>query len=130
MFNAWIITKPQDEQRYDTVGDWRYRTTEYMLPYLDITVSDMDNSDYEFLVAIHELVEAHLCRKRGIKEEDVTAFDEAFEKLRKEDNFDEPGNDVRAPYYKEHQFATMVEKLIALEIGVNWDEYDKTVNSL
>ena len=63
-------------------------------------------------------------------EEDVTAFDEAFEKARKPGNVDEPGDDPKAPYRKQHLIATGVEKLMAAELGVDWKAYDKKVNEL
>jgi len=121
-----IKTIPHDQHRYETVGDY----------YTDcdgtknIVVSDMGNEDYALLVALHELIEQTLTEKRGIKEEDITAFDEEYEKNRKEGDESEPGDDVNAPYKKEHFFSTNVERLMAAELGVDWKEYDKTVMSL
>jgi len=42
----------------------------------------------------------------------------------------ESGDDIRAPYYWEHQFAIFIEKMIALRLGVNWDEYCKALERL
>jgi hypothetical protein len=95
-----------------------------------IKVSEMGNSDYEFLVAIHEAIEQHLCKKRGISEEAITAFDTQFEASRAAENVDEPGNDLKAPYHKEHLFSTWIERLVAKELGIDWDVYDNVVNSL
>jgi len=117
---------PNEAQRYPTVGDYWYPYPERM----DVRISDMQNEDYEFLVLIHELIEAHLCRKRGISEEAITNFDIEFEKNRVEGNFDEPGNDPKAPYNKEHLYATLIERQLAKELSVDWDLYDKTVNEL
>ncbi len=116
---------PNEQQRYPTVGDWVFDGE-----VLDVKVSSMKNSDYEFLVSIHEFIEAYLCFKRGIKEEDVTNFDIAFEEGRLEGNTYEPGNHPQAPYNKEHCFATEIEMKIAKELGVNWEEYDETVSAL
>ena len=124
MINVGII--PHSEHRYETVGDYWYPQSFRM----EVRVSDMQNEDYEFLVLIHELVEAHLCRKRGIPEPNIKAFDEAFEAKRLPGNEDEPGFDPAAPYFKEHTFATVIEAQIAEELGVDWDEYSKKVNSL
>jgi hypothetical protein len=121
-----IRTIDHQAQRYETVGDW------YM-PHaqrLEVRVSNLDNEDYEFLIGIHELVEAYLCYKRGISERDVTVFDIEFEKNRAAGNVDEPGNDLLAPYYKEHVFATEIESMVAFELGVNWSEYEAAVNAL
>jgi hypothetical protein len=43
---------------------------------------------------------------------------------------DEPGDHEDAPYYHEHAMATRVEKWLADSIGVNWSDYEYTVNSL
>lgn len=123
--NVVIKIVPHREQRYETVGDWMY-----LGDTLYIFISNMGNDDYHQLVAIHEYVEALLCRKDGIKETAVTAFDIEYEKNRPEGNFDEPGNCPAAPYYEQHQTATQIEKLMALKLGVNWEAYDAAVNSL
>ena len=121
-----LRTIPHTEQRYETVGDWEN------LPdgSLRISVSDMGNDDYAFLVAIHEAVEVWLCNKRGITDEAVSAFDIEYEKNRPEGDESEPGDHPDAPYRKEHFFATNIERMIALELGVDWEKYDKAVMSL
>jgi hypothetical protein len=90
----------------------------------------MTDPRYEQLVALHELVEVLLCKKRGITQKSVDAFDKAFEKARKPGNVDEPGDDPKAPYRKEHFFSTNVERLMAAELGVDWNKYDDEVESL
>ena len=121
-----LRTIPHSEQRYETCGDWEN------LPEgsLRISVSDMGNDDYAFLVAIHELVEVWLCNKRGITDEAVSAFDIEYEKNRPEGDESEPGDHPDAPYRKEHFFATNIERMIALELGVDWEKYSKAVMSL
>ena len=129
--HIYIDTVPHSTQRYPTVGDYfDVQTSSMKVPVSNVRISDMGNSDYEFLVAIHELVEMYLCKKRGISEESITAFDTDFEAKRQPGNVDEPGNDSAAPYYEEHKFATIIEKALAVELKVDWDEYDKTVNAL
>jgi hypothetical protein len=115
-----------DSQRYPTCGDYIFESN----GDIRIWVSDTGNDDYNFLVAVHELIEAYLTLRRGIKEEDITAFDKEFERNREEDNVDEPGDDPDAPYRKEHFFATNVERLLAAELNVDWATYDKTINEL
>lgn len=123
-----IETILHEEQRYPTVGD--YQTDEHGTY---VRVSDMGNEDYEFLVALHELVELYLAKKRGITDEAIDAFDMQFERdreagLHTED--EEPGDDAGCPIRKEHFFATNIERMVALELGVDWTEYDKTVIGL
>jgi hypothetical protein len=131
MLHIYIDTVPHATHRYPTVGDYfDVQTPQMKAQVRNIRVSDMQNVDYEFLVAIHEMIEQHLCKNRGIAEETITAFDIAFENARAVDNTDEPGDSPLAPYQKEHQFATQIERLVAAEIDIDWDAYDATVNSL
>lgn len=121
-------TIPNKKQRYPTIGDYFKKGREE-----EIRVSDMKNSDYEFLVLIHELIEWYLTEKRGIKQKDIDAFDITYEKERNKGlhkAWEEPGFDKRAPYLKEHTFATEMEKLLAKEMGVNWKKYENTQDNL
>lgn len=119
---------PHSAQRYITVGDWFYRYTT-----LHIRVSNMTKIEYNVLVAVHEIVEALLCQRAGIKEEDVTAFDKLFEERRAQGlvgSTEEPGDDPKAPYYTQHQIATHVERFLAKALSIDWEAYDHAVNSL
>jgi len=122
MLNTEIRTIPHLRHRYPTVGDY---FNEY--EKLIIHVSDMKNEKYEFLVAIHEQIEEFLTRLRGIKEEAITEFDKRYEDNRAENDYSEPGDSSLAPYIREHQFATFVEKMIAIELGVDWKEYEEAI---
>jgi len=128
--NITIKTIPHKDQRYKTVGDWFFTEN----GDLEIRVSDMGNPDYEFLVGLHELVEVYLCKKRGITDEVVSAFDKKFEEMRAAYpdiiGDDEPGFSPRAPYIKEHGFATNVEMGTARELGVDIEAYNNAVNAL
>ena len=92
----------------------------------------MGNEDYEFLVGIHEQIEEHLTRRKGIREQDIKAFDEMWEKELQEglhNENEEPGHDPRAPYREYHVFAECIERLIASRMGVDWEAYDNSVMS-
>lgn len=143
MLKIDIQTIPHKSQRYETPGDYykgqilstndRTSPTTFIQEYTVMRVSDLGNSDYEFLIAMHELIEMYLTEKRGIKEEDIKRFDQHFEDGRKlglhtED--EEAGDDPHAPYRKEHFFATNIERMIASELGVDWEKYDEAVTSL
>ena len=138
--------KPSD-MRYATVGDYYIEKSLVPENILDpeglvigtimkeeevqvVEVADMGNEDYNILVALHELIELTLCKKRGITEESIMNFDLEFEAARPEGNTDEPGNDINAPYKKEHEFATKVETMMAEQLGVDWDTYDNVVVNL
>jgi hypothetical protein len=119
---------PHQEHRYSTIGDY-YEVGDGKWV---IEVSEVGDARYEFLVALHELVEWFLLWLRGVKEEEVRAFDEWWEEEAKKGNVqgDQPGNDVRAPYYWEHLFATLVERMVALQLGVDWKEYEERLKEL
>lgn len=90
----------------------------------------MENNDYAFLVAIHELIEAWLCERQGVTDEAVTAFDMAFEANRPKGDLSEPGDDRVAPYRNQHCYATAVERLVCAALGVSWQAYEQTVQRL
>ncbi len=123
--NVSIRVIPHKQHRYETVGDWQDTADGLM-----VTVSAMSDWRYEVLVGIHETVEAMLCKQRGIKEEDVTAFDVAYEARRPKGDESEPGDDPAAPYHREHVFATKIEKMFAEELGVDWEKYNAEVEAL
>ena len=127
--NIKIQTIPHDQQRYPTVGDWQIDADGNLL----IQVSDMGNPDFELLVALHELVEVALCKKRGITTKQVDDFDMQFEKEREtglHGDTDEPGDDAKAPYKKEHFFATNIERLMSEQLGVDFSKYEAALNLL
>lgn len=121
-----IETIEHNMQRYPTCGDWY--TNE--LGQTVIKVSETGNPDYNFLIGLHELVEQYLCQKRGITQELIDKYDQAFEANRVEGNNDEPGDAAGAPYRLEHFFATNIERLMAAELGVNWKTYEDTIYNL
>lgn len=119
---------PHKSQRYETIGDYWWEGED-----LYIRVSDLGNERMNWLVGIHEYVEAMLCKFHMIAEPLCMAFDKHFEAKRLSDrgvDYDEPGNDPLAPYYKQHQMATIVEGLMANELNVDWEKYGKIVDSL
>lgn len=124
--NITIETIPHDQQRYPTCGDWTFDEK----GDLTIRVSQLSDWRREALVAVHELIEVLLCKQRGITQEQVDKFDKEFEANRSEGNEDEPGDDPSAPYRKEHFFATNIEALLSAELGVDFGEYEKEIDSL
>jgi hypothetical protein len=122
-----ISQVPHRKQRYETVGDW--------IPGkpAQIRVSKMKDQRYMFLVALHEMIEYELCKMHGITDDEVVAFDVNFEAERRMNLHPvdaEPGDHPKAPYRSEHEFATMVEMMVAKKLGVSWSNYEKTILSL
>lgn len=121
-----IETINHADQAYPTVGNYWMDEDGVM----QIRVSKLNNPFYEGMIAVHELVEWLLCIKAGIPEKEITDFDLKFEAERKEGNFDEPGFEINAPYYRQHCFATSVELGMCAMAGEDFKLYDKTVNEL
>jgi hypothetical protein len=119
-------TIPYSEQRYPTCGDyWDDKDGKHF------RVNDMGNEDYAFLVLIHEMVEERLTRRRGLTEQEIMAFDLMWEKEREDGKHapdDEPGHDPRAPYRREHILSENIERLLAWEMGLDWETYGEAVN--
>jgi hypothetical protein len=121
MFNVTIRTIPHSEQRYETVGDWQYdKTNERHV----ITVSELGSWKKEALIAVHELVEMILCHHNVVIEQEVDDFDIQHPEL------NDPGDDARAPYQREHCYATAVERMLCAALGIQWEEYEKTIAAL
>lgn len=121
-----IETIPHDQQAYTTCGDWRQDAD----GTIRIRVSELGNWRREALVAVHELVEVLICKHNGVTTEMVDKFDKDFEAHRHPDNVDEPGDDPKAPYMREHCIATGIERILAAELCVSWKEYEQEINSL
>lgn len=112
---------PHKLQRYNTAGDW------YLDPAsgkLMIKVSETGDWRADALIAVHELIEALLCRAAGVEAHAVDAFDMNY----KGDG--EPGDHPDAPYHKQHVFATSVEMNMCDAIGLDWKEYEALIAKL
>jgi len=126
-----VVTIPHDFQRYPTFGDWQwhneYDPTDLTGPgqdVLTVRISELEDERDMFLGALHEIIEAFLCRRRGISGEIVDKWD--MEHL----DAEEPGELPDAPYHREHVFAENIEKLVAYVLDRNWANYGDAVATL
>ncbi len=115
-----IESIPHKDQRYPTVGDW---WTDIQGD-LHIRVSQMQDPKHMQLVAIHELIEALLCKATHVDQIEVDRFDQTYT------GDGEPGDDPRAPYYQQHQVASGIEQLLATLMNVRWLAYGRAVDAL
>jgi hypothetical protein len=106
-------------QRYVTTGDWIW------LPdgTLQIFVPEYGNKNSAMLVAVHELVEAWLCRADGISEEVVSGWD--LDHL----DAEEPAEVKGSPYFRQHKVATAVEKKICDALQIDWNDHNRWVQN-
>lgn len=115
---------PYERMRYATVGDWILSRRVRSSGTIHISVARLPDPRYEFLVALHELIEARLCQQRGIAQAAVDEWD-----MRHQDA-DEPGEIPGSPYYREHHFALVLERMMARELGVDWQNYEEAIKEL
>jgi hypothetical protein len=134
------------EQRYETVGDWVFNDYKNDMilspgqdpnaPRLVIRVSnlgnDLEGTKMNCLVAVHELIEALLCKfnEPEITGKEVDEFDFHFEEARGENDNSEPGDSPEAPYHEQHKTATVIEMALASALKVSWEQYEKRINEL
>jgi hypothetical protein len=111
------------EHRYASAGDWFI--TEPNIWRIKVAAELSDK--HQFLVALHELIEMALCLEHGITATQVDAFDIGWVA---HDGISEPGDDPKAPYYREHQTASAMERFMAVQLGVDWGEYGRCVDKL
>lgn len=105
----------------DQVGDWRIQAD----GSIDVFSGETGNGDSDFLIQLHELFEAHMCRRDGVKESDVDAFDAVYT-----GPFEEPGHDENAPYHVQHEAAMKLEQYAAHLLGVPWRKHEKRIDAL
>lgn len=110
---------PHQDQRYSTCGDWQFSGDG-----LTVRVSDTGSRASNFLVAIHELVEAFLCESTGVSEGSVDEFDMSHPEL------EEPGESPLAPYHSQHVTAEIVERIVAQAAGVRWGDHAVAIDAL
>jgi hypothetical protein len=116
-----VETVPHRKQRIPgQVGDWVIDAA----GNIGIRVSETGAWRFDASIAVHELVEALLCRNDDVTQEQVDHFDVGFR------GDGEAGDAHDAPYARQHCFATAVERMLIAAFGLSWDAYEKTVEAL
>lgn len=108
---------PEGQMRYDTLGDWLFDG----FGNLHIKVVNTNNIKVDLPIAVHELIEAVLCKINGVTQEQVDEWDLNYDQI---DVFnmekpDEPGEHPGAPYFKEHRIACHIEDSIVFAFAQN-----------
>jgi hypothetical protein len=110
--------------RNSAVGD--YEVAGYP-GWWDLEVTETGDRKFNKLLMLHELIECFLIQEAGIAEPEIDKFDAEFLVSNPDD---EPGDSPTAPYYKEHQFAEKIEKLLCEEMGISWNDYCVAITKL
>lgn len=110
---------PEAEMRQPGIGDWWFEGDTLHIRATNDTLGVTEGGDqWPFLVAIHEAVEAFLCREAGVDQQAVDDFDNSF--VPPDDDPDaEPGDDPASPYREQHRKAMLIEHLLAIFLGVS-----------
>lgn len=118
-----IIIKviPESEQRKEVNGaDWFWDAE----GNLQVRVSPMSDWRYETALAFHEAFEACLCKNNGVTQKEVDEFDMAFDLAHPNEPDLNAGDEQTAPYRREHNYATIVDRLFIGACQLNWKDYD------
>lgn len=117
--NILIKVIPESEQRQEVSGaDWFWDSN----GDLQVRVSPMSNWRREMMLAIHETVEALMCRHNGVSQKSVDEFDQDYYKTHSDDC--DAGDEAAAPYVREHCLSTAIERILCAEFNENWASYD------
>lgn len=112
---------PRGEMRPEVDGaDWYFDEK----GDLQVRVAPMSDWRYEIALAFHEAFEAALCKDHGVSQQEVDAFDRAFELAHPDQPDLNAGDEQTAPYRREHNYATIVDRLFIGACGLNWKDYD------
>lgn len=116
--------------RYNTVGDWQVGDNND----INITVARSGVPRSDALVGLHEAVEAvTFLFNYGDwhrAQEIVDKFDNLWPnhlKFLPQPNYLEPGDDPASPYHTQHVLATIVERMLCLELGMTWEEHEQNI---
>jgi hypothetical protein len=122
-----LMIVPVREMRYRTLGDWQITPAnpEIELPELiHVFVANLGDDRFNFLVAIHELIEAFLCKQAGITQQVVDAWDLTHLES------DDPGSAKDCPYMYQHHVATKVELLVMCAANISLVEYESKIKEV
>lgn len=89
--------------------------------------------DYQFLDLTRREIEEYLCARDGVDEEAIRVFTERFNKMKEEFpdlvGHMESGDHADAPHNKQHKIAVMMEKWLADNMQIDYEQYQKTIYS-
>ena len=131
MLNIQIKTIPHHFQEYDTVGNYWRDVNNCGAEALEIRVSRMSDRRHEFLVALHEMIEAFLCDWRRIPFAEITRFDIEFEgragagRIRRARR-----RRCARPIAASISSPSSIERIVAQELEVDWPQYNRAVERL
>lgn len=122
MTNIQVQTVPNDEiklRKGFTGADWWWDPDGTLQVRI---ASEILDPDWRTALALHEVSEAFLCRRMGIMQGAVDAYDKKYQQEHAIDL--NAGDEPDAPYRIPHTFATAIERIYAGATGIQWKTYD------
>jgi hypothetical protein len=120
--NVNIQVIPRQQMRPEVDGaDWWFDEH----GDLQVRVCPMSDWRYEIALAFHEAFEGALCKNNGVTVAEVDRFDQEFDLTHPNEPDLNAGDDPKAPYRKEHNYSTIVDRLFIGACGLDFGEYDK-----
>jgi len=107
---VYQFTNNPNEIRNGGIGDYYFVNKDVII--IKAYLKDEASYDHAWLIALHEMIEQHLTNMRGIKEEDIDAFDRKVQEVG--GKADDAGNEPDCIYRREHRFAEKYRKAIML----------------
>lgn len=118
--NIHVRVIPRNQMRPEVDGaDWYFDQNRD----LQVRICPMSDWRFEAALILHELSEALLCKHDGVSQNDVDAFDRAFDAAHADDV--EAGDDPQAPYRVQHGMATAIERIFMAHCRADWKAYDE-----
>jgi hypothetical protein len=114
-----IEVRDPDQMRYASYGDWQTKNGEGM-----ISISDTGIPGCNAALMVHELAEYLLCRRDGISEHVVDAWDFTHA------DAEEPGELAGCPYRTQHLAATILEFALLCSFGEGPESYDAALSAI
>src|SRR5215469_2531777 len=129
--NISVKVIPHLQQRYNTCGDWYVEDgilivliSELNYPETNKPFPKKDNA--QFVLAVHEMVEAFTCLYKGITSKEVDTFDMNDKNADEAEDLGlELGDHPEAPYKQPHMLATGIERILCYVFGITWYEYEE-----
>lgn len=119
-----IIPQSEHREQY-SLGDYWWDDD----GVLQVRASAMPDNRMSLLCLLHELVEVMLTEHNGIKEEDIQAWDIAYEK-KNPGNTASAGDEEDCPCRDAHLVAEGFERIMANLLGVQWKKYSEAAENI
>ena len=117
MLHISIDTIPQKQHEYATYGNYKGHIRRRF-----IEVSELNDWRWEFLIALHELIEQNIALALGLSEAEILAWDLAHLES------DDPGSLDGCPYKFMHLYAERAEKDMCRMCNWDYEEYCKALD--